>query len=129
MEVALRHRADERPTGPPAEERERRVGELLIDDGRCRVQLGDRPIELTPTEFRLLSKLSDRPGEVVSREALAQAVWGYSDYGVGRSLDVHMRRLRSKLKGGPKLGPTIVTARGFGYRIEPEPTAPTRRAG
>jgi DNA-binding response OmpR family regulator len=129
IEAALRRESQDQPGKARGGEGTRRLGDLVIDESRCEALMDERPVALTPTEFRLLCKLADRPGEVVSREELAEAVWGYNDYSVGRSLDVHMRRLRGKLRAASKGTPTIVTARGFGYRIEPEEATAGRRAG
>jgi DNA-binding response OmpR family regulator len=116
--AVLRRRASARLAGRAGEHSERRVGELVIDRARCRALLADQPLSLTPIEYRLLSALAESAGETVSREAMALAVWGSYDYSIGRSLDVHVRRLRGKLAGGrSKSVPTIVTARGFGYRL------------
>jgi DNA-binding response OmpR family regulator len=93
------------------------VGELDIDPSRCQVTLGDEPVQLTPTEYRLLTALARRADEVISREELAHQAWGYYDAGVGRSLEVHLRRLRVKLWARSVPPPRIVTVRGFGYRL------------
>src|SRR4029079_11570322 len=77
-----------------------RMGELTIDRTRCQVALRDDAVPLTPTEFRLLCELANRPSEVVSRKELVESVWGFHDTAVVRSLDVHMRRLRAKLRAG-----------------------------
>src|SRR5688500_7325937 len=77
-----------------------RVGELVVDQGRCQVTLGGKRVQLTPTEYRLLTVFAGCPDEVISREELAVRVWGYYDAAVGRSLEVHLRRLRVKLEGG-----------------------------
>ena len=93
------------------------VGDLMIDRTRCRVTLGDREVLLTPTEYRLLCVLAGRPGEVVSKKELADAVWGYYDPDIGRTLEVHVRRLRAKLKSGAAPPPILETVRSFGYRL------------
>ena len=88
-------------------------------DARRSVRLGDVPVELTPTEYRLVAALASRPEEVLSRQDLAQMVWGYQDASIGRSIDVHLHRLRTKLKeANPAVTPpAIVAVRGFGYKI------------
>ena len=103
-----------------------RVGDLVIDRSRRRVTLGGEAIQLTPTEYRLVSALASRPDEILSRDELAQLVWGYQDASSGRTIDVHIRRLRVKLSQGPVPAPNIVAVRGFGYKIaleEPGSTA------
>jgi two-component system, OmpR family, response regulator MtrA len=100
-----------------------RVGELVIDRSRRRVTLGGDPIQLTPTEYRLVSALAGRPDEILSRDELATLVWGYQDASSGRTIDVHIRRLRVKLTSGPVPSPAIVAVRGFGYKMAFEDAA------
>jgi DNA-binding response OmpR family regulator len=93
------------------------VGTLAIDRARCEVTVDGEPIHLTPTEFRLLCVLAERPNHVVSSTELAQRVWGTHDPGIGRSLQVHIRRMRAKLNAGTGRPPAPVAVRGFGYRL------------
>jgi DNA-binding response OmpR family regulator len=79
--------------------------------------LGSQPVHLTPTEYRLLVALTSRPDEVFSREMLGKLVWGYEDIGTGHLIDVHIGRLRLKLRRASRSGPVIVTVRGKGYSI------------
>jgi two-component system OmpR family response regulator/two-component system alkaline phosphatase synthesis response regulator PhoP len=81
------------------------------------VNYGENPLHLTPTEFRLLATLASEPEKVFSREELATRVWGYESIGESRVVDVHIRRLRQKLDEGMVVDPTIVTLRGFGYKL------------
>ena len=111
--------ADQTPSPPD----HIRVGELVIDRSRRRVTLGGEPIQLTPTEYRLVSALASRPDEILSRDDLATLVWGYQDASSGRTIDVHIRRLRVKLSSGPVPAPAIVAVRGFGYKMAVEDTA------
>ena len=67
--------------------------------------------------------LAARPGSVLTRDRLAQEVWGYADASNGRTIDVHIRRLRVKLSQARLRGPTIVSVRGLGYRISTEVSA------
>ena len=120
VEAALRRGAAGRPAGsaaPAAAQGVQRLGELVIDHARCRVTVSGAEARLTPTEYRLLCALASRPDEVLTREELAQPVWGFYDASIGRSLEVHMRRLRAKLAAGPVPPPPIVTLRGFGYKL------------
>jgi len=123
MEVALRRARRGTAVELPSSDTRQEVGALVIDRTRCKVTVGNETLHLTPTEFRLLCALASRPGEVHSRKELAEQVWGYHDSDVGRSLDVHMRRLRGKLNICAEGGPLLVTLRGFGYQLcrEPEP--------
>ena len=93
------------------------IGPLEIDRARCRVRVDGEQVHLTPTEFRLLCALADRPNRVVSSTELAQTVWGSHDPGIGRSLQVHVRRMRAKLTAGRCRIPAIVATRGFGYQL------------
>jgi DNA-binding response OmpR family regulator len=106
--------------GQPSAPDHIRLGPLEIDNSRRSVTLGDRPIAVTPTEYRLLRALASRPEQVLSREELAERVWGYQDVGISRAMDVHMRRLRAKLGEGPVPAPPIVAVRGFGFKITTE---------
>ena len=97
------------------------VGALTLERARKRATFNGREIPLTPTEYRLLSALISRPDEVLSRRDLAQLVWGYEDASVGRSIDVHIHRLRTKLQRaqeqGGLPGPSVISVRGFGYKL------------
>ena len=117
VEAVLRRAAQNRRAEPAAPPDEMRIGNLVVDRTRHRVTLGDGPVQLTPIEYRLLIALMSRPDEVLSREDLAQMVWGYQDASVGRTIDVHIRRLRVKLSSNGHLPPPIVSVRGFGYKI------------
>lgn len=90
---------------------------LVIDLGAHIVSLKGREIDLTTTEFKLLLRLARRPGRAFSRDQLLTEVWGYSGDLETRTVDTHMKRLRSKL--GP-LAIWIETVRGLGYRFRPE---------
>ncbi len=102
-----------------------RVGELLLEPARRRATLGSDMLMLTPTEFRLLTVLAAHAEEIMSREQLAQEVWGYADASNGRTIDVHIRRLRVKLAQGAVPGPAIVSVRGMGYRLAADEAAIT----
>jgi two-component system response regulator MtrA len=121
LEAALRREPLGATTPRPPEKAVQRIGELVIDQPRCQATLGGQTLQLTPTEYRLLCTLASRPDEVLSRQELAEGVWGYYDTGVGASLDVHMRRLRAKLNAGGVPSPAVITVRGFGYQLAGEP--------
>jgi DNA-binding response OmpR family regulator len=90
-------------------------GDLLIDLARCDVSLSGRRIALTFKEYELLRFLASHPGRVYSRDALLNKVWGYDYFGGDRTVDVHIRRLRSKIE---VLGHTFIdTVRNIGYRF------------
>lgn len=90
--------------------------ELIPDEGKV-VRNGSE-VHLTKTEFRLLCELADNPGKVFSREALLDRVWGYDYFGDGRLVDVHIRRLRTKVEIDPANPRHVVTVRGLGYRLQ-----------
>ena len=90
--------------------------ELIPDEGKV-LREGDE-VHLTKTEFRLLCELAESPGKVLSREALLDKVWGYDYFGDGRLVDVHIRRLRTKVENDPANPRHVVTVRGLGYRLQ-----------
>ena len=90
--------------------------ELIPDEGKVLVA-GDE-VHLTKTEFRLLCELAANPGKVLSRESLLDRVWGYGYFGDGRLVDVHVRRLRTKVEADAANPRHVVTVRGLGYRLQ-----------
>jgi DNA-binding response OmpR family regulator len=92
--------------------------ELLPDQGVLRRRDGEE-IHCTRTEFRLLCELAANPNKVLSREQLLDRVWGYDYFGDGRLVDVHIRRLRTKVEPDPALPRHILTVRGMGYKLVP----------
>jgi DNA-binding response OmpR family regulator len=88
-------------------------GVLVIDPWGFSVKYEGREVRLTRKEMRLLEELARNEGRVMRREVLLDRIWGLRDYGDSRTLDVHIRRLRSKF-GNPKLIDTIT---GIGYRL------------
>jgi two-component system, OmpR family, response regulator MtrA len=93
-----------------------RIGAVRIDVAAHTVVRGDVPIELTPTEFRLLAELARHAGSVLSREQLLELVWGYDYLGDSRLVDATIQRLRSKIEINPSEPSIIQTVRGVGYR-------------
>ena len=92
------------------------VGDLLVDTAAAVVRRGDRSLELTATEWRLLDYLAAQRGRVVSKEQILGAVWGYQDDDPNL-VEVHVSALRRKL-GEPRL---LHTVRGLGYVLRPDP--------
>lgn len=90
--------------------------ELIPDEGKVLRQ--GTEVHLTKTEFRLLCELAESPGKVLSREALLDKVWGYDYFGDGRLVDVHIRRLRTKVEADAANPRHVVTVRGLGYRLQ-----------
>jgi DNA-binding response OmpR family regulator len=96
------------------------IGELTINFEHLSASRSGTPIDLTPTEFRMLRTLIEHPNRPCSREMLIEAVWGYdSDIGSDRTVDVHMRHLRQKLEIDPANPRLLVTVRGAGYKYVP----------
>jgi DNA-binding response OmpR family regulator len=90
--------------------------ELIPEEGK--VLRNGEEVHLTKTEFRLLCELAENRGKVFSREELLDRVWGYDYFGDGRLVDVHIRRLRTKVEADPAAPRHVVTVRGLGYRLE-----------
>ena len=94
-----------------------RCGDLVIDLAKCEVSLSGQRIACTFKEYELLRFLASHPGRVYTRDSLLNQVWGYDYFGGDRTVDVHIRRLRSKIEG-LDLGHTFIeTARNIGYRF------------
>jgi two-component system phosphate regulon response regulator PhoB len=91
-----------------------RFGDLLIDLPRHVATWKGRPMELTATEFKLLTVLAQRSGRVQSRDQLLRDVWEYDTLIDTRTVDTHMRRLREKIGPAAK---HLDTVRGVGYRF------------
>jgi DNA-binding response OmpR family regulator len=106
----------------PAESRETmlRVGSLELDLINRSAKRGDRPIDLLPSEFRLLKYMMQRGGQLLTRENLFQDVWHYKFLPETNLIDVHMGRLRRKLNG-PNEAPMIRTVRGVGFILSASP--------
>ncbi len=94
-----------------------RFGDLEIIPDAGVVKRGGQELHLTKTEFRLLCELASSPGRVFSREVLLERVWGYGYFGDGRLVDVHVRRLRTKIEANPANPRHVATVRGLGYKL------------
>jgi DNA-binding response OmpR family regulator len=92
------------------------AGDLWLDTKNFTARVKGEPLNLRLKEFELLMALASRPGELKSREELAKEVWGHADVGSSRTIDVHIRRLRTSLSASDY--EYIHTARGLGYRFE-----------
>jgi DNA-binding response OmpR family regulator len=90
---------------------------LEIDEAAREVRVDGAPVALKPREFSLLLELAANAGVALSRESLLQRVWGYDYHGDDRTVDVHVRRLRSKLEDEARLPPMLQTVHGFGYKF------------
>lgn len=94
-----------------------RVGDITITPRRASVRMGRQQLHLTPTEYRLLTVLATDPGSVFDRQSLSKRVWGYADSTCNHLVDVHVGRLRAKLKSVPTEVSYLVTVRGRGFRL------------
>ncbi len=118
-ELSARIRALLRRIRPTSQAHERLVfGDLELIPEEGKVLRGGEEVHLTKTEFRLLCELAENPGKVFSREALLDKVWGYDYFGDGRLVDVHVRRLRTKIEADAANPRHVVTVRGLGYRLQ-----------
>jgi DNA-binding response OmpR family regulator len=95
-----------------------RFGDLEIIPDEGVVRRAGHEIHLTKTEFKLLVELASSPGRVFSREVLLERVWGYGYFGDGRLVDVHVRRLRTKVENDAANPQHVVTVRGLGYKLQ-----------
>ncbi|OLP46898.1 transcriptional regulator, partial [Salmonella enterica subsp. enterica serovar Javiana] len=96
-------------------------GDVTIDEATYSARVRGRLLDLTYKEFELLKYLAQHPGRVFSRAQLLQEVWGYDYYGGTRTVDVHVRRLRTKIERDPGRPELLVTVRGLGYRLDQRP--------
>lgn len=94
------------------------VGEIEIYPDQYEVIIRENVIDLTPKEFDLLLYLARRTGRILSREQLLNAIWDYDFAGETRIVDVHISHLREKIEQNTKKPEYIITARGFGYKLE-----------
>jgi DNA-binding response OmpR family regulator len=92
-------------------------GDVEIEPDAGVVRRDGVEVHCTRTEFRLLCELAEHPGKVLSREHLLEKVWGYDYFGDGRLVDVHVRRLRTKVEPDPATPRFILTVRGMGYKL------------
>jgi DNA-binding response OmpR family regulator len=93
---------------------------LVLREARGTVHRGDEQLPLTVTEFRLLCELAAVPGRVLSRQDLLERVWQHGYFGDERIVDVHIRRLRTKVELDASAPRLVQTVRGLGYRLDPQ---------
>ncbi len=109
--VPVAHEDDEQPEVVE-------VGDVRLDAGRHEVYVRGTPVALPLKEFELLELLMTNAGRVLTRDVLIDRVWGPNYFGDTKTLDVHVKRLRSKIEVDPANPSRIVTVRGVGYRYE-----------
>jgi two-component system phosphate regulon response regulator PhoB len=110
---AVLRRAPNVPRNKPANQIQ--IDDLKIDLDRHQVFSNGYAIDLTATEFKILSLFAHSPGRVFTRSILMDAVWGQEYYGIERTMDTHVSRLRRKLR---QFGERIETVHGVGYRLK-----------
>jgi two-component system response regulator RegX3 len=96
----------------------RDVGEVRVDSDRHRVFVRGQEVHLRRKEFELLALLIENPGRVLTRDTLIDRVWGTDYVGDTKTLDVHIKRLRTHVERDPSTPSIITTVRGVGYRFE-----------
>lgn len=120
-EVLARAKAILRRTQKPAIKVEPiRSGELVIDIERHLVKKGNVPLDITPTEFKILELLATNAGRVFTRLQIVERVQGYAFEGYERTIDAHMKNLRRKIEDNPKEPRYVLTVYGVGYRFAGE---------
>lgn len=92
-------------------------GPVVLDIDRYEVAVNGEPVEMRPKEFELLEALLARKGRLVERDTLLEEVWESPFFGDGKTLDVHIGRLREKVEEDPRSPQWIVTVRGMGYKF------------
>jgi DNA-binding response OmpR family regulator len=94
------------------------INDLVLEQTTGQVRRGEDPINLTPTEFRLLTYLARHRGQALTRAQIVEAVWGYApDLESEKTVNVHIRRLREKIELKPEEPSLILTVPGIGYRM------------
>ena len=114
MELVARVKALLRRAEPVSDGKEYSIGPLLLNPDKHIIRVDGQDVALTLKEFQLLCYLIRNKGNVMTRDRILQEIWGYEFDGENRTVDVHIRTLRSKLG---KAGDLIETVRGIGYRI------------
>ena len=94
------------------------IGDVMIEASEFRVSVKERPVRLRLKEFQLLLALASAPGMLMTRQKLAEKVWGYEFMPSSRTIDVHIRRVRQSVEG-PSDFCYIHTVHGLGYRFDP----------
>ena len=114
MELVARVKALLRRAEPVGDSKDYTIGPLFLSPAKHIIQVEGNDVVLTLKEFQLLCYLVKHRGNVMTRDQILQEIWGYEFDGENRTVDVHIRTLRSKLG---KAGDLIETVRGIGYRI------------
>ncbi len=116
VEAVLR-RSEPAMAGDPAEDSVYQLGDVTVNVARHEASKNGEPLELTPKEFRLLGFFIEHEGEVVSREDLLDAVWGYDTIPFTRTVDTHIAKLRKKIEDDPSDPKHLITVHRLGYKL------------
>ncbi|MCI0475010.1 MAG: response regulator transcription factor [Anaerolineales bacterium] len=119
-ELVARIRAVLRRVGQDTPNEILRVAEVVLDKSEHIVKVNDQPVRLTPSEFELLAVLMSAPGHVFSRAVLLERLQGIAFESIERTVDVHIRNLRTKIEPDPSAPRYIETVFGVGYRFRSE---------
>ena len=114
----LRRTATSVPAGSQDESELLRSGDLTIDLAGHSAMLENKPLDMKPREFSLLSLLASNKGRAFTRDQILERLWGHDYIGDSRTVDVHVRWLREKIEPEPSNPRRIVTIRGVGYRFD-----------
>ncbi|MCK5427814.1 MAG: response regulator transcription factor, partial [Thermodesulfovibrionia bacterium] len=96
-------------------------GDLVIDPSRFEITKNSSPLVLTPTEFKLLHCIAQRPGQVFTRLQLVNVILGYDFEGYDRTIDAHIKNIRHKIEDDPRSPAYIKTVYGIGYKFIGQP--------
>jgi two-component system response regulator RegX3 len=121
MRAVLRRRSPDDGAAPVRGERDDevlRVGDVALDAERHEVWIRGDLVKLPLKEFELLTLLLDNAGRVLTRDQLIDRVWGSDYVGDTKTLDVHIKRLRSRVEDDPSRPSRIITIRGLGYKFD-----------
>jgi two-component system response regulator RegX3 len=121
MRAVLRRRSGgetEAAVAAPAASDVVEIGDVRLDHERHEVTIRGEAVKLPLKEFELLALLLENAGRVLTRDVLIDRVWGSDYVGDTKTLDVHVKRLRSKVEADPTDPQSIVTIRGLGYKFE-----------
>jgi two-component system, OmpR family, response regulator RegX3 len=94
-----------------------RLGELVLDPARHNVRVGERPVRLTPSEFKVLALLAEQPDRVFTRREIMQHLWDSDYVGDQRACDIHVSNIRKKICDDPLQPRRLLTVRGIGYKL------------
>jgi two-component system response regulator RegX3 len=118
MRAVLRRAPHDEPAAPVLSGEAVEVGDVSLDPDSHEVRIRGAKVNLPLKEFELLAMLLDHAGRVLTRDMLIDRVWGRDYVGDTKTLDVHIKRLRSKVEDDPSVPTRIVTIRGLGYKYE-----------